>query len=190
MRSLSRQRLPWADAGRNAVFLCRDRHRRPIGAEIAGTCPDLCRRTSKGLVKLRPRTIQDSVPAGGQPRPGQDSPLPVRKWGFRHSGRLTWPPRSPSFAWRNYCLIPPRLRSLGESLASLRGLLAARRSGPGAFTQAYFNVPESHYLKEGNPACLGQVDSSAANKYAAPATSGSTQPRRNAKVALLIPMAP
>ena len=79
---------------------------------------------------------------------------------------------------------------LGESPASLRGFLAARRSDPGAFAQAFFNALESHNIKEGNPARLGRVDSPTANKYAAPATSGSTQPRRYAKVTLPIPTAP
>ena len=70
--------------------------------------------------------------------------------GFRHSGWLAWPPPSPSFAWRNCCLTPPRLRLLGESPASLRGFLAARRSDSGAFAQAFFNALESHNIKEGN----------------------------------------
>ncbi len=46
-----RQGLLWADPRRNAVFLCRDRHGRPTGAEIAGTRPDLRGRTFKGLAK-------------------------------------------------------------------------------------------------------------------------------------------
>lgn len=42
------------------------------------------------------------------------------------------------------------LRLLGESPAPLRGFLAARRSDPGAFVQAFFNALESHNIKEGN----------------------------------------
>ena len=44
-----RQGLLWADQHRNAVFLCRDLQRRPVGAELAGTRPDARGRTFKGL---------------------------------------------------------------------------------------------------------------------------------------------
>lgn len=46
-----RQGLLWADRRRNAVFLCRDRHGQPTGAEIVGTRPDFRGRTFKGLAQ-------------------------------------------------------------------------------------------------------------------------------------------
>ena len=66
----------------------------------------LCTLRSRG----RPRTTQHSVPAGGQPLPGQGFHLLGRKEGFRHVCPLTWLPPSPSFAWRNVYsgLIPAR----------------------------------------------------------------------------------
>ena len=45
----------------------------------------LCTLRSRG----RPRTTQHSVPAGGQPLPGQDSHLLGRKEGFRHGYPFT-----------------------------------------------------------------------------------------------------
>jgi len=51
------------------------------------------------------RSTQHSVPAGGQPLPGQDSHLLDRTEGFRHIYPSTWLPPSPSFAWRNKSLI-------------------------------------------------------------------------------------
>jgi len=51
------------------------------------------------------RSTQHSVPADGQPLPGQDSHLPGRTEGFRHIYPSTWLPPSPSFAWRNKSLI-------------------------------------------------------------------------------------
>lgn len=46
-----RHGLLWADRRGNAVFLCRDRLRRPAGAEIAGTRPDPRGRTFKALAR-------------------------------------------------------------------------------------------------------------------------------------------
>ncbi len=76
----------------SASFHFRGSITRPTGS--------LCTLRSRG----RPRTTQHSVPAGGQPCPGQDSHLLGRKEGFRHSCWLTWLPPSPSFAWRNKLL--------------------------------------------------------------------------------------
>ncbi len=39
----------YADARRNAVFLCRDRHQHPVGAELVGTRPAADGRTFKGM---------------------------------------------------------------------------------------------------------------------------------------------
>jgi hypothetical protein len=62
----------------------------------------------------RPRTTQHSVPAGGQPLPGQDLHLLDRIEGFCHGYPSTSLSPSPSFAWRNNPLTHKARKRFGQ----------------------------------------------------------------------------
>ena len=58
----------YADARRNAVFICRDAEGRAVGAELKGTIQRSDGSRFSGMTPDRPRTPEDSVSAAS-PRP-------------------------------------------------------------------------------------------------------------------------
>jgi hypothetical protein len=107
------------------------------------------------------RSTQHSVPAGGQPLPGQDLHLLGRSEGFRHACPSTWLPPSPSFAWR---------KPGGHGRLLARG---SHRSG-----RAQFGHPAPRTMvslrdeKHCEPHAVGGADSARSNGQISPTSSG------------------